>query len=117
MQLIFIAAGLSLVSAAALPQQVELDDFPGNPGTLPGPESQGLDQELGAPPGEAPVVEEVPSDSDFNLIEPESLETAQDVTVPTVAGEFDRAEGEACVAAMIVDFPNVSQQKSFRYFT
>lgn len=112
MQLIFIAAGLSLVSAAALPQ-VDTDDFQGDPGALPSPESQGLDQELGAPFGEVPTVEEVPSDPSSNLDELDSFGTTQDTTVPTIEGEFDRAEGEACVAAMIVDFPNVSRQKSF----
>ena len=113
MQLIIIAAGLSLVSAAALPQTVNTDDFSSDAAIQPVLESQGLGEDPGFPSDGEVAVAEVASDPGQDLTDsPGGFETAQGTTEPTLGG-FDRAEGEACVAAMIVDYPDVSRREYF----
>ena len=134
MQLIIFAAGLSLVSAAALPQldQSAFEELSGTSVTQPGSEppstgqdpsvpgvqpdsgSPELDENFNVPTGEAPSVGQIPVDPNSEIVidDPDAVEVSQGAT-PSISGEFDRAEGEACVAAMIVDFPSVSQRKIF----
>ena len=119
MQLVVLAAGLSLVSAAALPQGIFNDFNPNGAGT-----SQ---QGTSGVAGDSFAVEEIPSGleddfletprggspSEFDGSSPEDLDLAGsplDSLAATggSAGSFNPADAEDCKKQMLAELPNVS---------
>ena len=117
MQYIILAAGLTLVNAAALPQLATSDELMPSEMEL---NPNNVDPMFGE--GENPFIEgsnsptgDLNFDSNTNFNDMEGFNSNQLASVPadgfeqSISGSVDPAEVAQCEADLLVDYPNVSE--------